>query len=58
MYTLDGGDISLFAPGGEINAGLATPPVAFGINKSPSELGVVVQSTGNVSAIALSATCR
>ncbi len=51
IYTLDGGDISLFAPGGEINAGLAAPPVAFGINKPASELGVVVQSTGNVNAV-------
>jgi filamentous hemagglutinin len=51
VYTLDGGNISMFAPGGEINAGLAAPPVAFGINKPASELGVVVQRTGNVNAV-------
>jgi filamentous hemagglutinin family protein len=50
IYTLDGGDVSLLVPGGEINAGLATPPAAFGITKQPSELGVVVQSTGSVNA--------
>jgi filamentous hemagglutinin family protein len=52
VYTLAGGDISLIAPGGEINVGLAAPPIAFGIQKSPSELGIVVQQTGNVSALA------
>ena len=48
IYTLDGGDIRILAPGGLINAGLATPPVAFGLGKSPEQLGVVVQSTGDV----------
>ncbi len=49
IYTLDGGDISLLAPGGGVNAGLATPPSAFGIAKEASELGIVAQGTGNVS---------
>ncbi|HEU4779769.1 MAG TPA: filamentous hemagglutinin family protein, partial [Steroidobacteraceae bacterium] len=56
IYSLDGGGISLLAPGGGINAGLATPPEAFGINKSPSELGIVAQSVGNISIAAFGDT--
>ena len=52
VYTLSGGSIALLAPGGEINVGLATPPVAFGLSKEPSELGIVVQSTGSVAGVA------
>jgi hypothetical protein len=52
LYTLAGGDINVMAPGGEINVGLATPPAAFGVGKAASELGMVVQQTGSVSAIA------
>jgi hypothetical protein len=52
VYTLAGGDIDLLAPGGEINVGLATPPVAFGIQKPASSLGIVAQGTGSVSALA------
>jgi len=52
IYTLDGGDISTFTPGGEINVGLSTPPAAFGVSKAASQLGIVVQSTGNVGAVA------
>ena len=33
VYTLAGGDISLFAPGGEINAGLASAARAYGLNE-------------------------
>lgn len=51
VYTLAGGDISLLVPGGSVNAGLATPPAAFGISKSASELGIVAQSTGSISAL-------
>ena len=51
IYTLQGGSIDLLAPGGSVNAGLATPPTSFGLNKSPSELGVVAQSVGNVSSV-------
>jgi filamentous hemagglutinin family protein len=54
IYTLDGGDISLLTPGGQINAGLATPPAAFGIRKEPSQLGVVAQSTGSIAALSFS----
>jgi len=52
IYTLDGGDIRLLVPGGAINAGLATPPVAFGLGKSAEQLGIVVQSNGDVQALA------
>jgi len=48
IYTLDGGDIRLLVPGGFINAGLATPPAAFGLGKSPEQLGIVVQRTGDI----------
>jgi hypothetical protein len=51
IYTLDGGDIALVTPGGSVNVGLATPPIAFGITKSPSQLGIVAESTGNVSSV-------
>lgn len=51
IYTLDGGDISLLVPGGSVNVGLSTPPTAFGITKSPSQLGIVAQSTGDVSSV-------
>jgi hypothetical protein len=52
VYTLDGGDVALTVPGGFVNAGLASPPLAFGVFKRPSDLGIVVQSTGSVSAAA------
>jgi filamentous hemagglutinin len=48
IYTKDGGDISLFAPGGSVNAGLAAPPEAFGIRKTPEQLGIVTQQGGAV----------
>ena len=50
IYTLGGGGISLFAPGGDINVGLATPPVAFGLPKQASQLGLVAQGEGSVEA--------
>jgi filamentous hemagglutinin len=50
VYTLDGGDINLLAPGGGVNAGLATEPSAFGVQKPASELGIVAQSTGTINA--------
>lgn len=49
IYTLDGGDIRAIVPAGVLNAGLAAAPEAFGVNKTPSELGMVVQKTGDVS---------
>jgi hypothetical protein len=52
IYTLSGGDINLFAPGGQINVGLAAAPTTFGISKPPSQLGIVAQQTGSVGLIA------
>ncbi len=52
IYTLDGGDIALLVPGGEINVGLATPPASFGLQKSAEQLGLVVQSTGSIATYA------
>lgn len=46
IRTLSGGDIELLAPGGEVNAGLATPPSGF--KKEPGELGIVAQGKGRV----------
>lgn len=48
IYTLQGGDINLLAPGGQVNVGLATAPAAFGVSKLPSQLGIVAQSTGSI----------
>ena len=47
IYTLDGGTISILAPGGLLNVGLATPPT-FVLSKTPSELGIVAQGAGDV----------
>ena len=51
VYTLDGGSVQYLAPGGSVNVGLATPPVAFGLSKGASQLGTVVQSTGDVNVL-------
>ncbi|MDT4329365.1 filamentous hemagglutinin family protein [Methylomonas sp. MED-D] len=47
MHTLDGGNINLLVPGGEVNAGLA---VSFQGAKPASDLGIVVQRAGSVNA--------
>jgi filamentous hemagglutinin family protein len=52
IYTLSGGDIGLFAPGGAIDVGLNSSLTSFGLTKQASELGVVAQGTGNVSGVA------
>ncbi|MEI8298301.1 MAG: filamentous hemagglutinin family protein [Pseudomonadota bacterium] len=52
IYTLSGGNIDLYAPGGQINVGLAAAPSTFGISKTPAQLGIVAQGTGSVSAVA------
>ena len=52
IYTLQGGDINLFAPGGQINVGLAAAPSSFGVNKDPSQLGIVAEVQGSVSLVA------
>jgi filamentous hemagglutinin family protein len=54
VYTEQGGNISLLAPGGQINVGLALAPTSFGINKAPEQLGIVAQTSGNVDAFAYS----
>jgi filamentous hemagglutinin len=51
IYTLDGGNISLLTPGGNVNVGLSTPPLAFGITKTPSELGMVAQGVGDINSV-------
>ena len=50
IYTEQGGGISLFAPGGGINVGLALAPASFGISKQPGDLGIVAQTSGDVNA--------
>jgi filamentous hemagglutinin len=51
VYTLDGGNISLLAPGGFVNVGISTPPQSFGVAKTPDQLGIVAQTTGNVTSV-------
>ncbi|HTY48690.1 MAG TPA: filamentous hemagglutinin family protein [Steroidobacteraceae bacterium] len=49
IYTEDGGNISLLAPGGSINVGLANPPASSAsAPKQPYQLGIVAQGSGNV----------
>ncbi|MEQ1801397.1 MAG: filamentous hemagglutinin family protein [Gammaproteobacteria bacterium] len=48
LYTLAGGDISLLAPGGLLNVGLAQPPANLPVTKQPSDLGIVAQGAGRV----------
>jgi hypothetical protein len=52
VYTLAGGSVSLLAPGGEINVGLAEAPTDFGVSKTPAQLGIVAETTGDVNAFA------
>ena len=47
IYTLADGDISLLAPGGLLNVGLANPPPGLA-NRPPSALGIVAQRAGSV----------
>ena len=47
ISTLDGGDIDLLAPYGQINAGAAA---VTGLAKSPAELGIVIQRAGSLHA--------
>ncbi len=54
ISTETGGDISLLAPGGEVNAGLALAPVSYGLNKSPQQLGIVVAQTGDMNSFSYS----
>ena len=54
IYSEGGGSISLLAPGGEVNAGLALAPTSYGLNKSPQDLGIVAESTGDVNSFSYS----
>jgi filamentous hemagglutinin family protein len=54
IYTDQGGNISLLAPGGEVNVGLSLAPVSFGINKSPDQLGIVAETTGSIDSFSYS----
>jgi len=47
IYSLDGGDVNIFVPGGFVNAGLASAP-ANAPDKEAGELGVVAQSFGDI----------
>ncbi len=52
VYSLGGGgDISFFAPGGEVNVGLASPPASFGLVKDSSQLGIVVRGPGSINSV-------
>jgi hypothetical protein len=48
IQTFDGGDVNLVVPGGLTNAGLAA---TFAGAKPPSELGIVAQREGSISAM-------
>ena len=52
IYTAGGGSISLLAPGGQVNLGLANPPaattVAGGLHRAASDLGIVAVRSGDV----------
>jgi filamentous hemagglutinin len=47
IYTISGGDISILAPGGLLNVGLANAPVGVPA-RTPSQLGIVAQGSGSV----------
>ena len=51
IQTLDGGDINLLAPYGSINAGAAA---VTGLPKTPDQLGVVIQRSGDLNAFSAS----
>ncbi len=46
-YTVRGGAISLFTPGGAVDVGLANPPAGVP-QRLPSQLGIVAQGAGDV----------
>ena len=54
VYTQNGGDINLIAPGGLVNVGLAEAPSAFGLQKQPSDLGIVAQQQGSINVVSYS----
>lgn len=55
IYSLDGGDISVLAPGGKVDVGLANTPASLAKiigNRPASELGIVAQQSGDVKIMA------
>lgn len=54
IYSDAGGSISLLAPGGAVNVGLALLPASYGLSKNPNQLGIVADSTGNVNSFSYS----
>jgi hypothetical protein len=48
IYTLSGGNISILVPGGSIDVGLAFTPVGIITPKSPGQLGIVAEGSGNI----------
>jgi len=55
IYTLGGGSVTLLAPGGKIDVGLANPPAnlaRLGLDRLPSQLGIVAQQAGDVHVMA------
>jgi filamentous hemagglutinin len=51
IYTDSGGSISIFAPGGSLDVGLATVPAALQgatANRTPADLGIVAEGSGDV----------
>ena len=50
IKTESGGDIHLFVPGGQVNAGQTTPPSESGSTKDASQLGIIAQDVGAVRA--------
>jgi hypothetical protein len=48
IYTLSGGGITLLAPGGNLNVGLASAPTGSQSTKQAYQLGIVAQGTGDV----------
>ncbi|ESS73206.1 hemagglutinin-like protein [Methyloglobulus morosus KoM1] len=49
LKTVSGGDINLYAPGGQVNAGLAVAPSGQG-EKTADKLGIVAEKEGQINA--------
>jgi hypothetical protein len=49
LQTVNGGDINLMVPGGQVNAGLAVAPSGVGA-KTSDKLGIVAQAQGDINA--------
>jgi len=53
IRTLDGGDINILAPNGQVDVGAAVIPEDYGVNKLPEDLGMVVETEGNINSFSL-----